>query len=143
MNKIIRSNNKFIADDGSATDLVADLQASPLAMSRGDPTGLVLYHFDIKKYGEATTRPDIRIPPMRDCYTRLVKAVLRARQPPSDDVVEVDDDAKNLLQTGEIAILLDGGKHGNKSKLQAPWLPAKKGGTPISFQDLAVRALAV
>jgi hypothetical protein len=81
----------------------------------------LVYHFDIKKYGETLTRPDIRITPIRDSYTRLVKTVLEARQ------VDVSDDLSGelLLRPGEVAFILDGGKTGNRKRLLAPWLASK------------------
>ena len=84
-------------------------------------TGLFLYHFDPKKAGESLTRPDIRVTPIRDSYGRLVRTVLEARNPQADET-EV---GAGELQPGEMALILDGGKHGNKSKLTAPWKKEK------------------
>ena len=78
MKKTIHSTIKLIVDDGSQSDLKTAIRDSPLAMTKGDPMGFVLFHFDSKKYGESTTRPDLRAPPLRDCYTRLVKTVLES-----------------------------------------------------------------
>ena len=119
--KTINSNIKLIADDGTTGKLIANIRASPLDMATGDATGLVIYHFDIKKFGEPLTKPDVRITPIRENYTRLVKAVLEARNPNA----VVDSHTESYLQRGEIAIILDGGKTGNKTKLLGPWLPPK------------------
>lgn len=62
------------------------------------------------------TRPDIRVSPIRDSYARLVRTVLEARNPKADD-----EAGGGELQPGEMALILDGGKHGNKSKLTGPW----------------------
>ena len=63
------------------------------------------------------TRPDIRVSPIRDSYTRLVKTILEARNPQADDT----EAGAAELQPGEMALILDGGKHGNKCKLTGPW----------------------
>ena len=124
MNKAIHSTLKFVVDDGTTQDLIMAIHASPLAMSSGDPLGLVLYHFDVKKAGESTTRPDLRIPPVRDTYNRLVKTILEARAsiPGGSDSQEKDEPS---LLANELSVVLDGGKSGNKVKLSAPWLPKK------------------
>ena len=84
-----------------------------MAMLRGDPTGLSVYHFDIKKFGEATSRPDVRCPKLKDGpYHRLVRCLLQAR---------MRGDTPAALGPGEVAVLLDGGKSGNASRLLAPW----------------------
>ena len=123
MMKLINSSIKLIPDDGSTQKLIQNIRACPLAMSSGESTGLVTFHFDIKKFGEPQTRPDVRITPIRDNYTRLVKAVLEARNVNATE----DNTEESLLQPGELALILDGGKTGNKSRLLAPWMANKKG----------------
>ena len=128
MKKTISSQIKLIVDDDTTKILIERIRASPLAMATGDMTGFVLFHYDQKKFGESTTRPDVRIPPLRDNYNRLVKALLEARNP-----IKADDDSTGPdpqspqaeLQPGELAIILDGGKSGNKNKLLGPWLNKK------------------
>lgn len=109
----VRSHVRFVADQKTESDLVQAIRDNPLATIRGDPTGQVLIHYDQKKFGEASTRPDVRGPTLRDAvYGRLVKAVLKAR---------ATGDAPATLQPGDIALLLNGGKDGLKSKLLLPW----------------------
>ena len=53
---------------------------------------------------------------MRDGpYTRLVHAVMGARNPP------VKDATAPLMNNGDVAILLDAGFKGNKARLLQPW----------------------
>jgi len=122
MTKLINSSIKLIPDDGPAAKLIQNIRACPLAMTKGEATGLVMFHLDIKKFGEPQTRPDVRITPIRDNYTRLVKTILEARNATATE----DPAEESLLQSGELAFILDGGKPGNKSKLLAPWLSIKK-----------------
>ena len=125
INKAIRSTVKLIADDGTAASLAEKVAGCDLAMARGDATGMVLFHFDVKKYGESNTRPDIRISPMRDQpYQRLVSTVLQARV--REPVDGAEDNEAVGLGPAEIAMLLDGGKPGNKSRLLGPWRAAEK-----------------
>ena len=82
---------------------------------KGDPTGLVLYFFDQTKFGEAVTRPDLRVCPLRDAvYQKLVRNVLQAR-------CGSDTPEAACLQAGEVGVLLDGGRKGNTPRLLAPW----------------------
>ena len=61
------------------------------------------------------TRPEIRVAPLRDAaYSRLVRCALQARLPPSSEKTAA-------LQSGEVAIVLDGGRSGNKNRYLAPW----------------------
>ena len=113
--KLIKSHIRLIpADNKSVTELEAALKDCPFALLRGDPSGLVLLHFDTKKYGEPTTRPDLRVPTLRAAwYNKLVKAILAARRPSSE--------APSNLSPGEVAVVLDGGRRGLKTKLLGPW----------------------
>jgi hypothetical protein len=129
MQKHLSTYVKLIADTGNIGELILKIQASPLGMMRGDPAGLVAYHFNTKHYGESTTRPDLRTTPLRDApYHRLVGAVLTARNAnganPSAESSE--GDSASRLASGEIAILFDGGKKGIASRLIAPWKGTKK-----------------
>ena len=84
-----------------------------MAMLRGDPTGLVIYHFDVMKFGETAVQPDKRPTPLRDAYYhRLVRAVLESRKAA---------DSPAALGPGEVAVLLDGGRPGLKQRLLNPW----------------------
>ena len=60
------------------------------------------------------TRPELRAPPLRDalCH-RLVSAVLQARADGSDTPAS--------LRAGKVAVIIDGGRRGNMSRLLAPW----------------------
>jgi hypothetical protein len=103
----------LIAENKSTTELEHAIRESTLANIRGDPTGLVLYYFDVKLHGEPATRPELRVAPFRDSlYHRLVRAVVSARCPVGNQAA---------LRAGEVAVLLDGGRHGNATKLLAPW----------------------
>ena len=85
MRKTVNTYIARISDTGSTSELKAKIQGCRMAMTAGDASGLVLFHFDIKKFGEATTRPDLRIAPLRDSsYVRLVSTVLAARRALSD-----------------------------------------------------------
>ena len=117
MLKTVNAQIRFVADQKSAADLEQTLRDSPFARLVGDPTGLVLIHFDVKKFGEAATRPDLRVTPLRDGpYSRLVRSLLNARRPAG-----TDSSSPATLQPGDVAVLLDGGKRGIQSKLIAPF----------------------
>ena len=67
-----------------------------------------------EKIGESVTRPELRIAPLRDAlYHRLVAAVLKARADGPDTPAS--------LRAGEVAVIIDGGRRGNASRLLAPW----------------------
>ena len=111
--KQIKTYIALIPDCKSQADLENAIRNCPLGSIRGDPTGLVVYHYDVKQHGEPDHRPEVRIAPLRDsAYHRLVRAVLQARAPAG---------ATGHLQSGEVAILLDGGRKGNANKLLSPW----------------------
>jgi len=113
MLKTMQAHIRFVQDKKSQAELEQALKDCPFSLLKGDGSGQVLLFFDSKKYGEAMTRPDLRQPPLRDAlYTRLVKAVLTARS---------EGEQAPVLQTGNLALILDGGRPGNKSKLLAPW----------------------
>ncbi|CAE6960417.1 unnamed protein product [Symbiodinium sp. CCMP2592] len=77
MLKNLRSQVRFVSDHKAASDLEQAIRDCPFSKLKGGPTGLVLLHFDVKKFGESATRPDLRLPPLRDGpYTRLVRAVM-------------------------------------------------------------------
>ena len=116
MDKQIRTYIQYITEKKSVTDLEVAIRESSLAMMRGDPTGLVLYHYDVKLAGEPQTRPELRISPLRDAsYHRLVRAVLNARSPAGSVATQ------GYVRSGEVAVILDGGRKGNINKLIAPW----------------------
>ena len=122
VNKTISAHVKFVADQKTISSLEAKLKEAPLAMLRGDPTGLVLYHYDVKKAAETHFRPELRIAPLQDKeYKRVVKAVLSARK--------VNNTDPAMVNGGEVALLLDGGRRGNMTRLLAPWkeeIPRKR-----------------
>ena len=69
----------------------------------------------MKKSGEPGTRPDLRVTPLREAsYSRLVRALLDARR-------TGDPSAPGTLNPGDIALVMDGGRPGNKNKLLLPW----------------------
>ena len=120
--KQIRTYIQLIPDQKTQSGLECKIKKCPLASIRGDPTGLVLYHFDVKQCGEPCTRPELRIAPLRDAhYHRLVRAALNARTAPGQAA---------SLKAGEVAIVLDGGRKGNTSKLLAPWKEGPSGTLP-------------
>ena len=58
--------------------------------------------------------------PLRDApYTRLVQAVLKGRAEKLDP--STDSNSSACLNSGDVAILLDGGNKGNKARLLQPW----------------------
>ena len=65
-------------------------------------------------------RPEYRIVPLRDAqYTRLVQAVLKGRAEKLEP--STDSGSSACLNSGDAAILLDGGNKGNKARLLQPW----------------------
>ena len=118
INKQIKTYIDIIVEPKSAAELQNALTESRLANIKGDPTGLVLIHFDVKQSGEPQTRPELRVAPLREAsYHRLVRAVLSSRAPAG---------APAGLRSGEVAVLLDGGRRGNSNKLLAPWREGTK-----------------
>eukprot|EP00959_Pyramimonas_sp_CCMP1952_P475036 9503984-Pyramimonas_sp.AAC.2 len=113
IDKLIRTYVQIVPDQKTAAELETMLRDSALATIKGDPTGLVLYHFDVKQFGEPLTRPELRIAPLRDGpYHRLVRTMLNARAPQGQLA---------HLRNGEVAVILDGGRRGNATKLLGPW----------------------
>lgn len=115
MDKLIKTYVNFvvIGKNPTVAELENGIRACPLATIRGDPTGLVMIYYDVKGAGESETRPELRMPPLREpLYVKFVKAALAARAPPGGPA---------HLRAGEVAIVLDGGRRGNASKLLAPW----------------------
>ena len=87
-----------------------------ISQTKGDLDGLVAYHFDSKLAGEAITNPQVRPCPLQEkAYSLLVQTMIAARAPPSEK--------DPTLNPGEIALLIDGGKAGNKRPLLKPWRP--------------------
>ena len=115
MRKILNQHVRFVADHRTNVELESALKETPFMSLRGDQTGMALFHFDLKKYGEPTTRPDLRTPTFREnLYTRLVKSVLAARQ-------DAMGTPNPNLQAGEVALIFDAGKKGLMKKLLSPW----------------------
>ena len=113
-----------IIDDKATRELLVDaIREVGLNDIVGDMMGLVLYYFDSKNFGESLQRPDLRYPPLREKdYFRLVKAVLEARHP-----VSATAGGTSNLGVGEVAVLLDGSKKGNMTKLLSPWKDGTRG----------------
>ena len=123
MKKTIRTNVRLISQDTKTTQVFIDaIRACPLSMLRGDPTGLVLYHYDIAKAGEAQTRPDLRTCPLRDAvYQKLIRTVLEARQDPAESASSAAGPSPATLGVGEVGVIVDGGRRGNAARLLVPW----------------------
>ena len=76
-------------------------------------TTKVLIIFDVKLCGEPDSNPQTRIAPLRDCiYQSLVAGVTEVR----DGVMK-----SNEFPEGDLVLLLDGGRYGNKTSLIKPW----------------------
>ena len=87
-----------------------------ISQTKGDLDGLVAYHFDSKLAGEAIANPQVRTCPLQEKpYCLLVQTVMAGRAPPNA--------SEPSLNAGEIALLIDGGKTGNKRPLLKPWRP--------------------
>ena len=54
----------IIVEKKSAAELENAIRDSTLATIKGDPTGLVLFYFDVKQSGEPVTRPELRVAPL-------------------------------------------------------------------------------
>ena len=79
---------------------------------------MVLVHYDVKLSGESVTYPHIRTCPfVEETYRTLVSGVLAVRGSGTDDA---------RLTPGTLAILVDGGKVGNKKAMLAAWRPSGK-----------------
>lgn len=115
MRKVLAQHVRFVSDHRTNVDLEKALKETPFMSLRGDPTGLAMFLFDLKKYGEPTTRPDLRTATFREpLYTKLVKSVLTARQ-------EVIGHSHPNLMAGDVAVVFDAGKKGLRNKLMSPW----------------------
>ncbi|CAK0880249.1 unnamed protein product [Prorocentrum cordatum] len=113
IDKVVRTYIQIVPDQKTLAELENVLRDSALATIKGDPTGLVLYHFDAKQFGEPQYGPELRIAPLREKqYERLARSMLNARAPQGQP---------SHLRNGEVAVILDGGRRGNASKLFAPW----------------------
>lgn len=88
---------------------------------------MVLVHYDVKLSGESCTFPHIRVCPfVEESYRMLVSGLLAARSSDSQ------------LTPGTLAILLDGGKSGNRKTMIAPWaLPKAAAAATASKEDAA------
>jgi hypothetical protein len=111
--KILNTYVVLVAEGKTQHELENLIKASNLTMVKGDPTGLVVYYFDVKSAGECQTQPRRRRTPLRESlYFKLVRAAVAARTPPG---------STPHLRAGEVAIVMDGGKRGNQTKLLSPW----------------------
>ena len=121
----VKSNVQLFAEPNTETELATILEACFLKDSSGMPgrcyVGCLL---DVKLITEPSSQPHKRVGPCKkQRVMKLVGAWLKARA--------VNSKGKSI-QEGDVAFLLDGGKHGNKSKFMAPFLdflgskPSKK-----------------
>lgn len=103
--KVCHQYVRLIPEPRQAGQLATEVRESSLGRLLGDPMGLVLLHYDVKLSGEPVTRPDLRVAPLRDdVYKKLVRSVIEGRYQGENDVA--------TLQTGDIALIIDGGRHG-------------------------------
>ena len=88
-----------------------------ISMTRGGLDGLIAYHLDSNLAGEPITNPQVRTCPLQEKrYAELVAAVIGGRAGPTD--------VSPTIQAGELVLLIDGGKLGNKRSLIKPWRPS-------------------
>ena len=126
IHKVLSRTVKLIADNGTTNELASKITNCPLAMMRGDPSGMVLYMFSQNKFGEGQQRPEIPPPPFREApYSRIVQTLLQSRNT-SPKTSDSGADESACLGPAELAMLFDGGKHGLATKLVAPWKPKKQ-----------------
>ena len=113
VDKLLDTYVVLVPEGKTQQELENSIKASNLTMVKGDPTGLVIYYFDVKSAGECQTQPRRRRTPLRDAiYTKMVRAATTARTPPG---------STPHLRAGEVAIVMDGSRRGNQTKLLAPW----------------------
>eukprot|EP00959_Pyramimonas_sp_CCMP1952_P243696 5093885-Pyramimonas_sp.AAC.1 len=79
IDKQIRTYIQLVEDQKTQRELESKMRENSLAHIRGDPTGLVLYHYDVKLSGESDSRPELRMPSLKGANYRLVRGVLSAR----------------------------------------------------------------
>ena len=104
-----------------------------ISQTKGDLDGLVAFHFDSKLAGEAITNPQVRPCPLQEkAYSLTVSTMLAARTPPTEK--------EATLNPGEIALLIDGGKSGNKRPLLKPWRPQDNDEDDADMDDEAAPA---
>lgn len=102
--RLARQYTKVVVCPATLAALVPEVQSSCLGKANGDLTGLVIIHFDVKLSGEAITA--LAYPPFQDkFYEKLASTILEARW-------HGNSDQKPSLNVGEVALLLDGGRHG-------------------------------
>ena len=96
--------------------LIQAVKDCSIGMTQGGLDGTVAFHFDTKLAGEPVTHPNVRVCPLQEKeYCGIVSALLKARSPPTAQ--------SPALRSGEIVMILDGGKAGNKRVLLKPWRP--------------------
>ena len=103
--RLARQYTTVVVCPANLAALVPEVQSSCLGKANGDLTGLVIIHFDVKLSCEAITAPHLRIPFQGRFYEKLVSTILEARW-------HGNSDQKPSLNVGEVALLLDGGRHG-------------------------------
>lgn len=109
--RLVRQYTRIIVNPETSALLAQEIQASTLGKASGDMTGLLIFHYDVKLFGEPITAPHVRIAPFQDkVYEKLVGAVLQARWQGAPEKTP-------CLNVGEVVLLLDGGRHGTPSVL--------------------------
>ena len=109
--RIMRRYVRLVTIPTTKTALAAELSTSELGRIRGDPTGLVMIHYDVKLSGETITAPHLRVPPLRaSMYDMLVQSTLAAR---GSTIDAESDSATAILCSGDLAVIFDGGRKGH------------------------------
>ena len=117
--KAVREIVRIVPWPDTCKGIQEEVQNNPGAMDSGDATGVFLLFVDVKQRGESVTAPRTRCCPLQ-CkpYEMQMAAILSARNKSGDEK------SKPLLNAAELAVILDGGKDGNKRNLLKPFKPA-------------------
>eukprot|EP00974_Lingulodinium_polyedra_P065355 6319375-Lingulodinium_polyedra.AAC.1 len=108
----VRGYIRIIVWPDSAESLNNELMANPSALETGGDLGLLMIHIDAKQRGEAVTSPSTRVCPLQPkTYEWQISQLLEARWKGSPS------QGKKGLNPAEVAVILDGGKFGNKKAL--------------------------
>ncbi len=117
--------------DGSDPRMLQELQATALGRMIGERdtssrkeskyVGIV---FDVKNYGEACHRPQLRVPPFRSENYRTIMDIAGQRKANTDSTTIMD---------GDVYFIFDGGKTGNGGDLLKPFF-----GKPKSVKQFTI-----
>ena len=111
----------LLVDPGSGTMTVTELGNALAATILPKVEGSVLMVYDTKTAGEAASHPAVRLPPFRAQHCkRNIQAFVRGR---GKDAAEGDEMLEELLLSDMICVL-DGGRSGNDSAMQACFVKA-------------------